>query len=99
MLLLKFVKNNSRNDVANTNNNTVNTDSINEGIYSISRNLNKQKKRINKIILKKNALMFPEVNPFLLSGVSKKKNASSGCGRASGLHGISGIRMEMRNCL
>src|SRR3989338_1866688 len=62
-------------------------------------NLNKVKNKIKPNILKKKTFIVPEVKPFLLSGVSRKNTASSGCGRASGLHGICGIKIGILNCL
>ena len=99
MLLFKLIKNNNKNNVNKVNMTMINIDSLNEGIYSINKNLNKVKNKIKPIILKKNPFTVPLVKPFLLSGVSRKNTASSGCGRASGLHGICGIKLEFLDCL
>ena len=99
MLLFKLIKNNNKNNVNKVNMTMINIDSLNEGIYSINKNLNKVKNKIKPNILKKNPFIVPEVSPFLLSGVSRKNTASSGCGRASGLHGICGIKLRISGCL
>jgi len=99
MLLFKLMKNNNKNKVNKVNMTMINIDSLNEGMYSINKNLNKVKNKIKPNILKKKTFIVPEVKPFLLSGVSRKNTASSGCGRASGLHGICGIKIGILNCL